>query len=141
MKKIILIFLLYLVSVPVFSQTKTDKIRQMLELTGAGKVASNMMKNLLTSYKSAYPQMDEKLWQDILNSFNEEGLIKQIIPIYDKYYTEDDIDQLIAFYKTPIGKKTVEVLPAITQESMGVGQKWGMEAMEQITKKLKESGH
>ena len=34
-----------------------------------------------------------------------------IVPIYDKHFTESDIDGLIAFYRTPVGKKFIKELP------------------------------
>jgi hypothetical protein len=64
-----------------------------------------------------------------------------VTPIYDKYYTEADIDQLITFYNSPIGKKSVELMPVIMQESMSVGQEWGKKIAEKIAKKLKDKGY
>jgi len=34
--------------------------------------------------------------------------------------------QLLTFYQTPLGRKTVEIMPLLSQESMQVGQAWGM---------------
>ena len=40
------------------------------------------------------------------------------IDLYDKYFTEDEIKDLIVFYKSHTGKKTTEVLPKMFAESM-----------------------
>ena len=40
------------------------------------------------------------------------------IDLYDKYFTEDEIKDLIVFYKSHTGKKTTEVLPKMFGESM-----------------------
>jgi hypothetical protein len=40
------------------------------------------------------------------------------IILYDKYFTEDEIKDLIVFYKSHTGKKTTEVLPKMFGESM-----------------------
>jgi len=40
------------------------------------------------------------------------------VDLYDKYFTEDEIKDLIAFYKSHTGKKTTEVLPKMFAESM-----------------------
>lgn len=40
-----------------------------------------------------------------------------MIPIYDKYYTEDDIKQLTDFYQTPIGKKVISSTPLIIERT------------------------
>jgi hypothetical protein len=38
--------------------------------------------------------------------------------LYDKYFTEDELKDLISFYKTPTGKKTLSVLPQLFAESI-----------------------
>ena len=40
------------------------------------------------------------------------------IDLYDKYFTEDEVKDLIVFYKSHTGKKTTEVLPKMFAESM-----------------------
>jgi hypothetical protein len=40
------------------------------------------------------------------------------IDLYDKYFTEDEIKDLIVFYKSHTGKKTTQVLPKMFSESM-----------------------
>ena len=40
------------------------------------------------------------------------------VDLYDKYFTEDEIKDLIVFYKSHTGKKTTEVLPKMFAESM-----------------------
>ncbi len=37
---------------------------------------------------------------------------------YDKYFNEEQLKDLIAFYRSPTGKRTVEVMPALFAESM-----------------------
>lgn len=41
-----------------------------------------------------------------------------IIPLYDKYFTEDEVRALIAFYKSPTGQKMVDLTPTLFQEAM-----------------------
>jgi len=38
--------------------------------------------------------------------------------LYGKYFTEDELRDLITFYKTPTGKKTLSVLPQLLAESI-----------------------
>ena len=40
------------------------------------------------------------------------------VDLYDKYFTEDEIKDLIVFYQSHTGKKTTEVLPKMFSESM-----------------------
>ena len=48
--------------------------------------------------------------------FDINGIIRQIVPIYDKYYSPEELREIIAFYKTPAGQKMIEVTPKIMSE-------------------------
>lgn len=39
-------------------------------------------------------------------------------PLYDKYFNEDELRGLVAFYKSPVGQKAIDVLPALMQEAL-----------------------
>lgn len=45
-------------------------------------------------------------------------------PVYEKHLTEADLNEVIKFYNSPVGKKLAGKTPAITQESMAAGQTW-----------------
>jgi hypothetical protein len=64
-----------------------------------------------------------------------------LAPVYYKHLTLEDLNQIIVFYKTPAGKKMATATPAITQESMQIGQQWGMKIGEKVEDKLREKGY
>jgi hypothetical protein len=39
-------------------------------------------------------------------------------PIFDKHFSESELKEWIAFYKSPVGKKSVELMPAMMMEMM-----------------------
>lgn len=39
-------------------------------------------------------------------------------PLYDKYFDEAELDQIVAFYRSPAGRKTITVMPALLQEGI-----------------------
>ena len=39
------------------------------------------------------------------------------LPLYSSYFTADDLEKMIAFYRTPVGRKAIEVMPALMQEA------------------------
>ncbi len=47
--------------------------------------------------------------------------VERLYPIYAKYYTPDEVRQITAFYKTPVGTKALSVTPQIISESMQAG--------------------
>ena len=64
--------------------------------------------------------------------------------IYAQHFTEAEIDELIAFYETPLGQKMIAKFPVLTQESMQVGGLWAQQvardAYNKLLPKLKERG-
>ncbi|MBA0884000.1 DUF2059 domain-containing protein [Flavobacterium undicola] len=143
MKKSLLILSFCVLSLSANAQntSKSNKINQLLELTGTGKMGIQMMNQMITSFKTSYSKAGDKFWDDFKNEVKAEDLEKMIIPIYDKYYTESDIDQLIVFYNSPVGKKMISTMPQVMQESMIAGQAWGKQISEKVIEQLKAKGH
>ena len=137
---VVLSFCLTTVLTHAQSNSKQEKIQQMLELTGAGKLGIQVMNQMMTNFKSTYPKVDQEFWNDFKKEVKADDIVNLMIPIYDKHYSENDIEQLILFYKSPIGRKTIAVTPLITQESMIAGQQWGMATGRKVIEKLKEKG-
>lgn len=71
-------------------------------------------------------------------SENIESLKEAIIPIYDKYFTDDELKEMIRFYSSDLGRKAIKVMPSIMQEGMAAGQRWGESLGPQINRRIKE---
>jgi hypothetical protein len=52
-------------------------------------------------------------------------LLDSAAPLYDKYFSHEEIKGLIQFYETPLGQKALSVLPKLTVEMQGEGMKLG----------------
>ena len=68
----------------------------------------------------------------------EGGPMQQMIPVYAKYFTHDDILQMIAFYETPLGQKTIKVMPQIAGESAQVTMRWITGVFQELQEEDKE---
>jgi hypothetical protein len=40
-------------------------------------------------------------------------------PLYDKIFSEEELRQMVSFYRTPVGRKSIEVMPSLMQEAAG----------------------
>lgn len=143
MKKslIILSFCVLSLSANAQSNSKNEKIKQLLELSGSGKMGIQVMNQMMNSFKSSYSKAKEDFWAEFKKEIKPEDIENMIIPIYDKYYTEEDVDQLIIFYNSPIGKKMISTMPQVMQESIIAGQAWGKQISEKVLARLKEKGY
>ncbi|MCF6404941.1 DUF2059 domain-containing protein [Chitinophaga filiformis] len=126
-----------------FSQTtsKEKKIKEMLELVGSGKLGVQVAQQMLSNFQERFTSVPAEFWEKMKASIHAEDLVNLTIPVYAKYYTEEDLDQVIAFYKTPAGRKVIAVTPQIVQESMVLGREWGQKLGEKILSEMKASGY
>ena len=116
-------------------EAKKADIRQLLEITGAANLATQTMddmeKTMRPMIAGALPpgEYRDKLVDLFFEKFRSkrtpDHLMEVIIPIYEKYYSDDDIKELIAMYQTPVGRKMLSMLPQIAAESQAAGKAWG----------------
>jgi uncharacterized protein len=73
------------------------------------------------------------------------GLIDEITVLYARSFTAPELTDITAFYRGPTGQKFLDKLPAITQDSMAIGQKFGQsvvaEIQNRIVEELRKRGH
>jgi hypothetical protein len=137
------IIILSFIAVPAFSQTpeKTKKIKKFMDAIGYTNLVKQSMESMFELYEKTYPKVDTAFWSEFRKEMAGDDLTKLIIPIYDKYFTESDLDALIAFYSTPAGIKIRDATPLITREAIAAGAEWGKTVGEKVTKKLVEKGY
>lgn len=140
-QSITLVAILMFLATGAFSQTpsnKTEKIKTLLELTGSANLGKQILEQMIGSFKHRTSKIPDSFWETFQEEIDVDGLMTKILPLYDKYYTEADIDGLISFYQSDLGKKVTTSLPLLMKESMEVGEAWGREIGEKVMKKLKE---
>jgi hypothetical protein len=91
-----------------------------------------------SAQRSANPAIPPVFWDRFLAAAREQkGELGAIVTqIYDRHFTVDELRQLLAFYRTPIGRKLLAEQPAITQEAMAAGQDWGRRLGFEIGQKM-----
>jgi hypothetical protein len=102
-----------------------------------------MVAQLTQVIKKARPEIPQKTL-DVLPGevaavidANSAAFKEIMFPIYHKYFTGAEIKEMIRFYSTDLGKKTIRVMPALMQESMAAGQQWGQALGPQIEERVK----
>jgi hypothetical protein len=129
--------------------TKKAAIKELMDITGSAQIgqlfANAFVQQMTNVLKSTNPDIPPKALIIIGEEVNaviqeemteKESFYELIYPIYHKYLTIEDINELITFYKTPVGKKVITVMPQLTQESMHAGQVWGQSLGPIIQKRL-----
>ncbi len=55
-----------------------------------------------------------------------------MVNVYDKHFNEQEIADMLAFYKTETGQKILQKMPVVMQESMQMSQSLVQDAMPKI---------
>jgi uncharacterized protein len=121
---------------------KAATIRHLLDLTGAPRLAIQGMEAMVPAQRTANPNVPPAFWDAFLAHARREvnQLVDSMVPIYAARFTQQELEQIVRFYESPVGRHLNEVQPQILQESMQVGQRWGMQIGKQIGESLSRSG-
>jgi hypothetical protein len=68
---------------------------------------------------SSSARTGRRMYDLLMQKIDFEKLIVDIsVPLHDKYFTEAELRDLVAFYKSPTGRKVIAVMPSLVVESM-----------------------
>ena len=113
--------------------SKRSEIEKLLRLTGL----ENTMNQMIASLKSKLPEASGSFWDKFSSKLNAHDLLDQLIPLYDKYYSLEDLRAVNAFYQSEAGKKIISTMPLIMKEAMTIGQAWGEKVGKQAFDEFK----
>lgn len=125
-------------------QAYKNKVKLMMLSSGGADAYDAAITQMFTMFQQQFTDVPANFWKEFEKEFlntSMDELVDLISPVYAKYLTAQDLDQIIAFYATPAGKKLSSSQGAITSESMSVGQEWGVRLGEKVSKKLKDKGY
>ncbi len=139
---------------PAIDPVKEADIRSLMELVGARDLVQD-------GQAAAVEQAREKLiapvpindkGQAFVNTFasiyqkkfDVDQVTEQLVGIYDKHYTEDEIKGLLQFYGSPLGQKVAAEMPKINREIQAalrtVSGKAAREALTEVKMQNPEIG-
>lgn len=147
MKKLCISFLLTVIlsgGLPLRSAAQGGEYRaalaEMLERSNALSTVDVVMDQLLPALKQMEPDAPAAYWDQFAAKWNTERLkdrlVDMYVPIYRKHFTIKDLRKLIAFYKSPAGRKLAEATPEMTVEGMQAGQQLGWEIVREVQREL-----
>lgn len=126
---------------------KRASIEQLLTMTNSfaisKQMATTVASSMLQALKQARPDIPQKVVKlvplEIAAVFDEniDGLKNDFVAMYHKNFTQAEIKELIKFYASDIGQKTIKVMPTLIQDGMVIGQRWGQSLGPQISQRVK----
>ncbi len=133
------------------SPAKSKQVEELLAITDASAMVEAMYKQLEISLQDMATQMgvsgaeqkvfDEyqaKMVQLMRTELNWEKIKDPVKAIYTEHFSEKQIKDMIAFYKTDSGKQTLKKMPVIVEESMAISQEAAAEIMPRMQELARE---
>lgn len=126
-----------------------ESIIELLETTGSYQLALQLMSQTMDALKNMFnktlpddKKIPDEVWANIVDEvksdIDKESYYNLVVPIYEKYLTADDIKELIAFYKSSVGRKFIGVAPNIMRDAGQAGEEWARKAMQRMIPRIKK---
>lgn len=133
----------------IVSPAQAKEIRKLLdvlpETPGGTQQLNPMVDQILDVYRKRYTSVPEKLWKEITiqlkSDFDAERLAGSLAPIYANHFSDAEIKELTAFFRSPVGGKWSQLMPQIQRESYNAGDALGYQMGERINKILIAKGY
>jgi len=116
--------------------SKQDDIHTLLQVMNTREIIEQTLDQMVVNMRQAMPALTEEMWEEIKLEMDFDALLESYVPIYDKYLSQEEIQGLITFYRSEVGRQFVEATPQITQETMKVGQEWGQKLNQLVMSKM-----
>lgn len=123
---------------PAVDPVKLQLIRAVLTETHSVDLMFQSVEGGLPMQRAANPRIPAAFWDRFIAAAHEHEpeLETLFIQIYDRHFSADDLRQLLAFYRTPIGQKLIAEQPAVAREAMAGGQQWGQRIGYEVGQKM-----
>jgi hypothetical protein len=107
---------LLLINLNSHAETASDSsIKEFFKASGQEAQYVEAKQVALPAFRQIAKDMPEDLFNELARTDN---IFELVTPIYRKHFSEEEILELIAFYKTPIGKKYAALSGQIQREGM-----------------------
>lgn len=98
---------------------KLEAIRNYLDVIRMQDFFQGLLAGNIESFRMKYPQLPDEFWDEAWREPDYEEFLRDIIPIYDGYYTVEELGVLAEFFATEVGRKYVKTAP-ITETLTGI---------------------
>jgi hypothetical protein len=125
---------------------KRADIRSLMDVVGTRDEQRNATARQAEEFKgnlvSALPDKHggqafvNTLVKDYQKKFNADAVNEQVVAIYDKHFTDDEIKGLLQFYSSPLGRKFAAEMPKIAAEAQAANRAEGTRTATEVVQEL-----
>ena len=151
MKKLALVTIAVILPLTLtMGQDKADNIKRLMNAMQMEKMVDNTMQAMKNAMKQQVTmqmqgeqrEQAKEAMESLMDFVSTETsaitkkMFEEDLPsVYEKYFTEEEVNELIQFYESPTGKKLLEQTPEMTGEIMSI---MSTKYMPILSSKMKE---
>ena len=135
--------------------SKIEKAREVFRVMQADGIVDQMLDAVFGQMGAMMQQSHPDLPQEALNIVRDEisaslreslpALLDQMAVVYEQVFTEEELDGMLVFYKSPVGQSMVAKLPQVMSRSVQFSQTWAMGAFrdlpQRVERRLRDEGY
>ena len=130
------------------ANTKAEKAREVFRLfQGDGlfeQIFEAMFSQLDALTKQANPELPNEvgdiIQEEILAALKESmpQLMDEMATIYERTFTEEELDAMLAFYSSPVGQSMLKKMPQMMAETVPLSTRWSMALFQNLPSRVEQ---
>jgi len=114
--------------------------RQVLNAAGSVETAISAMQVSLSAQRAA-SSLPGEFWTRLEARITQDApqLGDSIAVLYAKRFTQEELQGLLTFYQSPLGRRLRQLQPGLVTESAAMGRRWGMRVAAEIRASLPQT--
>ena len=128
--------------------------KEIVKVTGATALFVPLIPGVIEQAKNLFLQQNPALSKDLNEIVVQmradlaprfEELTSEVAKLYATHFTDAELKEVLAFYRTPVGMKLIAEQPKVGEEGLKFAQEWANQLSDQVIGKmrdeLKKRGH
>jgi hypothetical protein len=115
---------------------------QFLEATGVLEQGFRAIEAGLPAQRAANPAIPAVFWDRLLAQLKarRSEFVNEAAPVLARLFTTAELKGLVDFYRSPLGRRLLEIQPQIAKEIGEASQKWGQRLSVEVAQQLAAEG-
>ena len=120
-----------------------NAVDKLMEVSGAKTTLKAQFPVIMSNLREMLKGIPDDVFAKIEAKYQEiflKRMTEFYAPIYNRYFTLEDIKEYIAFYETNLGRKVARTNPSLMNDLYQAGQQVGMAIAQSVVEELKAEG-
>ena len=101
-----------------------------------GDMFAKQLPNATQEQRAQFDALINTAMGDLFTNYPIDDVLRDMVPVYQNHLSESDLNQVLAFYLSPVGQKMLKEMPAMSAEAMRISYTRLQPQIEQMMKKM-----